>query len=347
MARDVLSDVLKGFGAVLVVLGHCIQLSYGNNAFFEDRLYQFIYSFHMPLFMVISGYYAWNSVRRAATVQDRWRMIRRKCVYLAVPNVAWKLIDFVYWYAAGAYAGWAAGAVLKDILVGIMANFWFLWAVLYSFLLVCLMHYKLRDSVWIYSLVFIAMFFTPDGLALMACKYVLPYYLIGFYANKNKEQLQAKVSAAGDGRGRRWAVFWVSGLLFLILVSFYDTDSFIYLTGYKLIGKDYGTQLRIDLYRFFVGFCGIVFWGLFWSLLLNLRRQWRFGVRALAYMGSNGMGIYIVSSFTIRWIDFQAVGEGVPRYAVNLVETVFVVFCSIVIVEVLGRIKWIRMIVGK
>lgn len=40
--RDVLPDVLKGFGIVLVVLGHCIQESYNGAgmdgfAFFDDR----------------------------------------------------------------------------------------------------------------------------------------------------------------------------------------------------------------------------------------------------------------------------------------------------------------------
>lgn len=350
--RDVLPDVLKGFGILLVVLGHCIQGSYngadlGSNAFFEDKLYQFIYSFHMPLFMVISGYYAWNSVNRPATPRDRMKMIIKKCIYLITPNVAWKLFDFLYWYATGDYIYRGAGVLMMDFLTGVLTNFWFLWAILYAFILVCLMHYLCKDSVWLYAVVFIAMFFTPDGLGLMACKYMLPYYLIGFYVNKNKEFLLRAVSVSGDAHRREWAAFLVSGVLFLGLFSFYDVDSFVYLTGYKLIGKDYRVQLQIDLYRFLVGLCGIAFWSLFWKILLRLCRQWKSGIKLLAYIGRRGMGIYIVSGLPAQFLVFRLAEDGKPCYARNLAEMVFIVFWSLVIVEILSRIRGVRMIVGQ
>lgn len=44
-------DSIKGFGIILVVLGH----TFGINI----HLYKFIYSFHMPLFFILSGY-LWN-----------------------------------------------------------------------------------------------------------------------------------------------------------------------------------------------------------------------------------------------------------------------------------------------
>ena len=346
--RDVLPDLLKGFGIILVVLGHCIQASYGEgDTFFEDKLYQLIYSFHMPLFMVVSGYYAWNSIHRAVIPQERWKMIKKKCVYLITPNVAWKLIEYLYLFATGAYVYSGRGVLVKEVIIGILTNFWFLWAVFYSFLLVCLMHYKFHDSIWMYVLVFIAMFFTPDGLGLMACKYVLPYYLIGFYVNKHKNFLLAKTAVLGDERRRKGAAFFVSGILFFVLMSFFNVDSFVYLTGYKLIGKDYWVQLRIDVYRFLVGLCGIVFLSLFWSILLNLCGQWKIGMRLLAYLGTKGMGIYIVAGIPMRYLVFQLAEDGKPCYGVNLAQTVFILFWSVIIVEVLSRIKGVQMLVGQ
>lgn len=47
-------DQLKGITIFLVVLGHLIEHNAGRNNF----LWTFIYSFHMPLFMFISGYLA-------------------------------------------------------------------------------------------------------------------------------------------------------------------------------------------------------------------------------------------------------------------------------------------------
>ena len=353
--RDVLPDVLKGFGIILVVLGHCIQAGSGlaylkNTCYFYDPWYQFIYSFHMPLFMVISGYYAWNSVQRAQTPMDRKKMIKKKCIYLITPNVAWKLIEFVYMFAVGTYIYRGFGVLLKDVLVGILTNFWFLWAILYSFLLVCLMHYRLRDSIWIYILIFAAMFFTPDGMGLNAYKYMLPYYLIGFYANKNWEWLSStrlfREIFHGGGLKAGLALL-VSGLVFILFVSFFTADSFIYLTGYKLIGKNYIVQLQIDSYRFLVGFFGIVFWGLAWRELLGLCGKWDYGARLLAYLGRRGLGIYIISGYLVLHVVHPITVDWEPRYGVNLAETALVLLASVVIVEAMRRIKWLCRLVGE
>lgn len=353
--RDLLPDVLKGFGIIMVVLGHCIQSGsgaeyLGNTGYFEDRWYQFIYSFHMPLFMIISGYYAWNSVRRAVTAGERKTMIRKKCIYLITPNVAWKLIEFVYMFAINSYVYWGFRFFLKDLVLGMLTNFWFLWAILYSFLLVCLMHYRLRDSVWVYFLIFVAMFFTPDGMALNAYKYMLPYYLIGFYANKNKERmLSTKIyqEIFQKGRLRNGLAVLVSGIVFWVLFSFFTEDSFIYLTGYKLIGKNYVVQLQIDLYRFLVGFCGIVFWTLVWRMLLELHGKRGIVVRVLSYLGRRGLGIYIISGILVLNVVVPITEGWEPRYVVNLVETLLVLPASSGIVEVMRRIRGICRLVGE
>lgn len=352
--RDILPDVLKGFGIVLMVFGHCIQSGSGmayleGACYFEDKCYQFLYSFHMPLFMVISGWYAWNSVRRAENTVARWAMIQRKCVYLITPNVAWKLIEFAYMSAAGIYVYAGFGLLCKDIFMGILTSNWFLWAILYSFLLICLMHYKLRDSVWIYVVIFLAMFFTPDGMGLNAYKYMLPYYLIGFYGNKNRERLSAwKVGRKFCENSGFMAFFLpvVSGVLFLGLFSFFTEDSFIYLTGYKLIGKNYLVQMEIDFYRFLVGFAGIIFWFFVWRLVLQ---HWKesVGVGVLAYLGRRSLGIYLVSGLLIAHGLLPATASFTPHYGINVLETAVMLAASAAIVEGLRRVKWLCRLVGE
>lgn len=51
--RNVSIDVLKGVAAWLVVLGHFVD---GKEEY--HRLFNVIYSFHMPLFMFLAGYTA-------------------------------------------------------------------------------------------------------------------------------------------------------------------------------------------------------------------------------------------------------------------------------------------------
>ena len=45
-------DILRGFAIFLVVLGHVLEHAGLKNGF----LFHFIYSFHMPLFICISGF---------------------------------------------------------------------------------------------------------------------------------------------------------------------------------------------------------------------------------------------------------------------------------------------------
>lgn len=47
-------DNLRGFLILLVILGHCIQNT--NSNYQSDILFCYIYSFHMPLFIFVSGY---------------------------------------------------------------------------------------------------------------------------------------------------------------------------------------------------------------------------------------------------------------------------------------------------
>lgn len=58
--RDKRLDILKGIAIILVVIGHNIQFMKGNTYaqgdFFSNPVFSIIYTFHMPAFMLVSGY---------------------------------------------------------------------------------------------------------------------------------------------------------------------------------------------------------------------------------------------------------------------------------------------------
>lgn len=63
-------DSLKAILILLVILGHAVQ--FNTEEYETNPLFQFIYSFHMPLFLFISGYLTcrgsfkrWNIGKRA------------------------------------------------------------------------------------------------------------------------------------------------------------------------------------------------------------------------------------------------------------------------------------------
>lgn len=351
--RDVLPDVLKGFGIVLMVLGHCIQWGNGrayliDEIYFESKWYQFIYSFHMPLFMAISGWYAFASARRAQDKRERWTMIGRRSARLVTLCVAWKGIEAAYLLAKDGFGRGGFAAWLKDLLVGILTSYWFLWAVLYCFLLVCLIHYKLKDSAWIYLLIFLAAFVTPDGLCLNAYKYMLPYYLIGFYGNKNRERISSSPLLKWlrkRGISVRAASAFVGGVSFFALFALFTKDTFIYLGGYKLVGKDVLSQLRVDVHRFLLGLGGVCFFTGVWGCLLRLCGERGRIVRLLAALGRKSMGFYLLSSMLIVYALFPATEGFAPNFWVNLVQTALMLSLSAAVIWGLGKVRWLRWLV--
>ena len=67
--RDVSLDIAKGILIFLVVWGHAIQMGFGygygeSGLYMRNAIYRGIYSFHMPLFMAISGYLFYYSNKK-------------------------------------------------------------------------------------------------------------------------------------------------------------------------------------------------------------------------------------------------------------------------------------------
>lgn len=56
--RDQSFDFIKGFLIICVVLGHVIQYYTNDNGWSTNPVFLFIYTFHMPLFIFISGYFS-------------------------------------------------------------------------------------------------------------------------------------------------------------------------------------------------------------------------------------------------------------------------------------------------
>ena len=79
-------DILKLFAMFLVVWGHAIQefVSAEPN---ENIAYRVIYSFHMPLFMMVAGYFASLSLK-----VNFFQMIVKKGRQLLLPIVSWAAI---------------------------------------------------------------------------------------------------------------------------------------------------------------------------------------------------------------------------------------------------------------
>ena len=78
-------DILKLFTIYLVIWGHAImhfQPNYG-----DSTIFQLIYSFHMPLFMMLSGYFAVSSMEL-----DVKTFFVKKFRQLLLPCISWGIV---------------------------------------------------------------------------------------------------------------------------------------------------------------------------------------------------------------------------------------------------------------
>ena len=92
--RDIYWDIIKGVAIFLVVLGHSLQYFYIDSAYSNtDFLFNFIYSFHMPLFMVVSGYFAYSSFSKPI-----YEVFKKKFIQIMIPNVTWSLLTSILVY---------------------------------------------------------------------------------------------------------------------------------------------------------------------------------------------------------------------------------------------------------
>ena len=352
--RELLPDLLRGFAIILVVLGHCIQEGSGpgyrtEQQYFDDRFYQFIYSFHMPLFMMISGYLSWRGIDGAGEKNERIRLLKRKARALLVPVFAWTALDYLRILIMNHFKGDPQPQALIFVyFYNALNNLWFLWAVWWCFLVVFVMHCFLRGRIAVYVLGFLALFVIPDGLGIGAYKYMLPYFLFGYYMHACMQHRQWRL----DFRPKIWVVA-VAGLAFAGLFLYYDRDSFIYLTGYKLVGKQVKEQLWIDVYRMLVGFAGSLVFVLLWQYIVicfddqNEIRKVKIKWNMLRQLGMHSMGVYILSGYLVIFLIQRLDFIDHPSYVWNILETVAVLAASLCGAIILGKIPVLKRLVGK
>ncbi len=316
-------DALKGVAILLVVLGHTIQCGGGeryiaDQMFFENIWFMGIYAFHMPLFMLISGYLFGFSASR----HSLWHNLKTRFTLLFVPIITWNIpIFLVHLIRWGDYS---IGAIVRMFLRTAVNSMWFLWAILLCSLIVLAVRYLLRDHVLAYLAVFAVTFFLPDVGDTENYKFMYPFFVIGYLYSCYGANAKCLSKLLKISHGWRLAV---GGTLFLVLLAFYNRDCFIYTSGYYIFSG--GTplkQLGIDLYRFAIGFVGCVCTA---DLVCGVYGKCPKWIRSsLSCLGRNSLGVYAVSSFVFMILpDITAWMQRLYGSVVLLETALITLFC--------------------
>jgi len=192
MERNKTVDALKGYAIILVVFGHAIQHILGPNTAYDNTVFRFIYSFHMPLFMFLSGYIIFGKVPKLWS-KWLWKSSRR----LLIPFFIWFLIwsvnsqfDFIHFAFINGLSGVQAH-FFKGLTDNIFDTPWFLM-VLFMFYLILLMikYLEKYTGYFIYIWIFLIIYIQPiHHLWIINLQWYYPFFFGGYLIAKNQNSL--------------------------------------------------------------------------------------------------------------------------------------------------------------
>lgn len=183
MRRNGYIDFVKGVAILLVLVGHAIQYCYGaeyflQRVYFSNPIFKFIYSFHMPLFIAVSGYLLHHTLNHRTEQEVALRRLRQ----LGLPILSFGVLAFAIKWAV--YPIYNVGECLKELFHTCTGNLWFLRALLYNQLLLLLVH-RMGDKIWMYVLAGMLIYFIPDSSYIPARNtFLYPFLVMGFMTGK-------------------------------------------------------------------------------------------------------------------------------------------------------------------
>ena len=188
--RNIVVDVLRGIAVLAVLLGHAIQRGFVIN--YENKIiFKIIYSFHMPLFMLLSGY----ALHRYTKKWDA-KFLKKRFLRLIIPTIVWSYI--IYFMRNFDFVGIKEFVVFPDTVLNytkalvLHPDFiiWFLYIVFLCDIIFFIQNKIIKDkhdilSISITILVAVLLFIIPDNnFGISRLKIYFPIFSLGYYVSK-------------------------------------------------------------------------------------------------------------------------------------------------------------------
>lgn len=169
--RDNRLDTIKGLLIILVVLGHLI--GHNNIDVINERLSIFIYTFHMPLFIIVSGY--------VSRIKNDRIVFRTDILRLAIPLCIFQTISAFLLYIE-------EGKIEISMILVPYWTLWYLLSLIFWRLILESTPKKLLNNPFLYLLIAISIsilcgIIIPHGriLSIQRTFNFFPFFLLGYY----------------------------------------------------------------------------------------------------------------------------------------------------------------------
>lgn len=290
--QDLFLNFLKGFSIILVVFGHAIQ---NASVDFDARpVFRLIYSFHMPLFIFLSGAVA--SYSRRPLNMD---YIKNKFMTLLVPFMAWAFLGY---FLTSAHNSMSLFRHLRHTIALPDTGLWFL-VVLFWFS--CILYLfnkasKIMGSAGYVAVAFLVYAVPTSRFGMGLVKWHLPFFFAGYVIFKY---------ASTFAKYKKTALYLCAVIFPLLVTTWYRTKNpqFADWIAPRLAARNMSAitvgealtlniyQLVITIYKYAVGFAGIgaVF---FWMQYLYRVQPVK---HVLNYLSGYTLDIYAMSNYVL------------------------------------------------
>lgn len=272
--RIVYLDLIKLFTIYLVIMGHVIARMV-NGYTVGGRMYALIYSFHMPLFMMLSGYFI-SSKTLSKSFPD---FLLTKTRQLLLPAITCTAICLLYLFIVREHV---------DVRSEIIGNSWFLKTLFVFYVLFYLIK-KIPMNDWVLLIVSCGLLFVIPHATTLQVNLIFPYFWGGYLLRKY--QVLEKISFKW-----KYAVFFVAAF-----AGCYSLQRYLGVPNYIGINTDsLQSQWHLILLRYVVAFSGCLATIALLSVLYNYCSKKGYLIGEIAKYGQWTLGVYVLQTIIVE-----------------------------------------------
>lgn len=321
LKREVnLIDFMKGLAILLVVFGHSIQVNYTN--FDEILIFKFIYSFHMPMFILISGYLAAKSLSlRGCNIE---KCIFQKAFFLLIPYFSWYFLGFIL---SGTFSFYNILDYLKLLIEDVDRGLWFLY-ILFLLYTVLYVSSKFKYK-YLVLIIFVLIIPMNKIFGMHLLKWYLIFFIIGMSIFDLKYfKLFILLKGIINFKIFKYSIF----VLFSISLFFWERT--------YMINSIFSNSYYLFAYKFLVSILGMLF---FYFICKSF-----FKINLLSSIfnlfGKYSLRIYILNFIFLAYLKEIYL---IQNYLLLFIVSILISFFSIYLVDKLTKFYFFKIIFGE
>ena len=314
-------DSLKGFAAILVVIGHVADGYLNSNTLLGHGdilklVFNGIYSFHLPLFFIISGFVVSNAYIKNSS-------LNRKKVLIQIKNLIYLYLFFSILQWCVKYSLGSLNIInhevslnnLKLILIEPMSPYWYLYDLIIFYIILILFDkinlLKKNIVVFLMMIYFILSMFDSNTYIVLKIIHLIYYFIFFYLGVKMNEKHICK----------KYCVISIVSLLILNV------------TYIIFLNSEYIRDIRIFNFLF-ASFCSYVIICLFKKYF---SKKYFY---VLNYVGKNSLELYVLHCYLTTFFRVFLVKINITNFYVNFsINSLFSIILTLAFVEFIKKIN--------